>query len=198
MQWQGRHLAVALCIGANDLDRVNFASALRPLFDMGGSGGSKARAFPFPLAALDREGDGSGVGLRPSAGSILINSDPTLEYPRGARRLSQTRNVAEGTRRAAAISSSSGASGTGLCMFLGGGHRCFNTLKARRRRGPSSFGTWMRDKIKHFLKPPCAMSPDIISQTKELYAPPKPRESQNHSSQTSLMSASPRSLNLRA
>ena len=99
-------------LGANDLDRVNFASALRPLFDVGGSGGSKARAFPFPLAALDRKGDGSGVGLRPSAGAIFINSDPTLEYPRGARRLSQTRSVAEGTRRATAISSSSSASGT--------------------------------------------------------------------------------------
>jgi hypothetical protein len=99
-------------LGANDLERVNFASALWPLLDVGGFGGSKARAFPFPLAALDRKGDGSGVGLRPSAGAILINSDPTLEYPRGARRLSQTRSVAEGTRRATAISSSSGVSGT--------------------------------------------------------------------------------------
>lgn len=95
-------------LGANDLDRVNFASALRPLLDVGGSGGSKARTFPFPLVDVDREG---GVGLRPSAEAILTNSDPTLEYPRGARRLSQTRNVAEGTRRATAISSSSGASG---------------------------------------------------------------------------------------
>jgi hypothetical protein len=99
-------------LGANDLDRVNVASALRPLIDVGGVGRSKASAFPFPLAALDSEGDESGVGLRPSARSILTNSDPTLEYPRGARRLSQTRNVAEGTRRAAAISSSSGTSGT--------------------------------------------------------------------------------------
>jgi len=99
-------------LGANDLDRVNFASALRPLFDMDGSGGSKARALPFPLVALDKAGSGSGVGLRPSAGASLINSGPTLEYPRGARRLSQTRNVAAGTRRAIAISSSSGASGT--------------------------------------------------------------------------------------
>jgi hypothetical protein len=101
-------------LGANDLDRVNFASALRPLSDVSGSGGSKARAFP--LAALDREGGGPVVGLRPSAGAIFISSDPTLEYPRGARRLSQTRNVAEGTRRATAISSSSGVSGTG-CAY---------------------------------------------------------------------------------
>lgn len=108
-------------LGANDLDRVNFASALWPLFDVGGSGGPGARAFPFPLVALNRKGGGSGVGLRHSAGAILINSGPTLEYPRGARRLSQTRNVAAGTRRAIAISSSSGVSGIDrACSWKGG------------------------------------------------------------------------------
>ena len=102
-------------LGANDFDRVNVASALRPLPDVCGSRRSNGRAFafPFPLSIFGRGSEGSGVGLGVSAGAFLINSDPTLAYPRGARRLSQTRNVAAGTRRATAISSSSGASESG-------------------------------------------------------------------------------------
>jgi hypothetical protein len=104
-------------LGANDFDRVNVASALRPLPDVCESRRSNGRAFafPFPLSIFGRgsEGEGSGVELGVSAGAFLINSDPTLAYPRGARRLSQTRNVAAGTRRAMAISSSSGASKSG-------------------------------------------------------------------------------------
>lgn len=96
--------------GANDLDRVNVASALRPLRLVGEDGGFKARRFPLSLLAPDGGSEGSGVELGTSAGPAFTSSDPTFVYPRGARRLSQTRSVAAGTRRATAISSSSGTS----------------------------------------------------------------------------------------
>lgn len=100
-------------LDANDFDRANVASTLRPLPDVCRSGRSNGRALPFPLSTFGRVGKRSGVDLGASAGAVLINSDPTLAYPRGARRLSHTRNVAAGTRRATAISSSSGASESG-------------------------------------------------------------------------------------
>lgn len=106
--------------GANDLDRENVPSALRPLRVLGGDGGFKARRFPLSLLAPDGGSEGSGVDLGASAGPALTSSDPTLVYPRGARRLSQTRNVAPGTRRATAISSSSAASAS-TCGCSSGG-----------------------------------------------------------------------------
>ena len=112
-------------LGANDFDRVNVASAHRPLPNACGwsrRSNGRAFAFPFPLSIFGRGSEGSGVELGVSVGALLINVDPTLAYPRGARRLSQTRNVAAGTRWATAISSSSGASGPGsACPWEGAG-----------------------------------------------------------------------------
>ena len=123
-------------LGANDFDRVNVASALRPLPDVCGSRSSNGRALPFPLSTFGRDGEGSGVELGASPGAVLIKSDPTLAYPRGARRLSQTRNVAAGTRRATAISSSSGAFESGsACPWEGAGA---STLGCRDTGGRGS------------------------------------------------------------
>ena len=120
-------------LGANDFDLVNVASALRPLLSVGGSGRSEDLAFPLPLSIFRRDSGGSGLESGASAGTVLTNSDPTLAYPRGARRLSQTRNVAAGTRRATAISSSSGASGSGsACLWEGSGA---STLGRRDKDG---------------------------------------------------------------
>ena len=113
-------------LGANDFDLVNVANALRPLLEVNGSEKSKGRAFPFPLSIFGRDGGSSVTELDASTGPVFINSDPTLAYPRGARRLSQTRSVAAGTRRATATSSSSGASGSGsACRWESSGTSTF-------------------------------------------------------------------------
>ena len=106
--------------GANDLDRVNVARALRPLRTVGGDWGFNARCFPLSFLATDCGSEGSRVELETSAGPALTSADPTFAYPRGARRLSQTRSVAAGTRRATAISSSSGESAS-ICGCSCGG-----------------------------------------------------------------------------
>jgi hypothetical protein len=114
--------------GANDFDLVNVASTLRPLLEVCGFEMSKGRAFPFPLSIFGRDSGGSGTESEASAGTVLINSDPTLAYPRGARRLSHTRSVAAGTRRATAISSSGTSGSCSTCPWEGsdtstfGGH----------------------------------------------------------------------------
>ena len=182
--------------GANDLDRVNVAKALRPLRTAGGDEGFNARCFPLSFLRADGGSEGSRVESETSAGPDLTSSDPTFVYPRGARRLSQTRNIAAGTRRATAISSSSGTlASTGDCSCDGSGSlvlgwcddgSCLRSGRGRvMRYGVSS----NRPGKRHIT---------LTHQVEATGIPPKFRESQNHSSHTSLISASPRSLNLQA
>jgi hypothetical protein len=181
--------------GANDLDRVNVARALRPLRAVGGDEGFNARCFPLSFLVPDRGSEGSKVELETSAGPALTSADPTFVYPRGASRLSHTRNIAAGTRRATAISSSSGTSasicGCSCCGSgsIGQGLRNDGSCLRSGRGRVTRYGVSSNLPGKRHL---------TMKQVERTYIPPKFKESQNHSSHTSFILASPRSLNLRA